>query len=744
MPTTDNASPPMPNAASVCSLRRGALPAAVVAIAALIIFTAAADEASALTPPQGRTWELVTPPDPHGRPARSVLGITTTGDRVLYATSGSLPGAPAGSSFAPNLAVRKPHGWESTPLGFAFSVPTAGAPPRPAAADEDMSHMIWWSTFPLVPGAPSFPSTGIYSGTSGTPTLLGDGGSGFQFYAASTDLRTLVFQTQTALLPADVRTSGRQVYELGPAGLRLAGVDNAGFPLSACGAIVGADENTSGVDFQPNASSRDGRRIFLSSPDSASCGGTRRVYMRENGATTTEISASRCTRADCNTPRTVSFMGATPSGSTAYLSTEQQLTDDDVDGSRDLYRYDVASGVLTRVTVAPPGVPAGVVPTSVFTSDDGSRVYFVATGALVPGAPAAGRKIYVADDRGIRYVAPLADTDRWATSLQLGGVGSSAGIEGVQLTGDGSRLLFASVLQITADDTDASKDVYLYDWNDDTVTRVSAAAGNGNGGFDADFMESQVLFAPAVPAAPLGGHPRRSLTDDGRRVFFTTAEALVDADENTTPDVYEWSEGDLRLVTSGAPGSDGVLYRWASADGSTVFFATNESLVPADDDGGDADLYAAREAGGFPPTDPAPTACSGGGCAEQPFERLHRPVPATVGFGLRRRDALQALPISSRARRRAAISGQLRLRVRVRAPGRVVARALSRIAGRTRIVARSEAAAGRAGAVLLRLRLSSLGRRQLSRTGTLRLRIVLRRQRPDRAAVVRLTLEAPR
>jgi len=686
-----------------------------------------------------RRWELITPPTRNEVTPTFVYGMTSTGDRVMYATKGSLPGAEAGSTQAPNLAERNADGWRSVPVDFPYSVPEGVFNLLIPVATADMSYWVWWSKISLLPGMPGAPNWGLYSSEiGGGPTLLARG-LDLGFAGASADARTIAFDTSTALLPADVRTSGRQAYEHRPDGLRLVGVDSAGAALSPCGATVGADMEASEVDYQPNPISRDGRRIFVSSPDTTSCGVPKRVYLRENGVTTTEISASRCTRADCNAPKPVSFMGATPSGSIAYLATAQQLTDDDVDGGQDLYRYEVASGALTRVSVGPPGAVAGVVPTNVFTSDDGSRVYFVASGALAPGAGGSSSKIYVADDRGLRLVTPLATGDPWATTIPLAfSLGEG---DRLQTTADGRWLLFASSRQLTADDLDATRDVYLYDAEQDELTRVSGVEGVGNGAFDADYTQGALSWPP-----PLPHYPRRSITDDGQRVFFTTAEALIAADANATPDVYEWAAGELRLVTSGAPGAGSVEYRTASPDGRSVFFVTDESLVAADDDLGDVDLYVAREGGGFPdPVRPAPAACSAGRCAEPPIERLGRPVPASVRFGLARKRVLRILSPSDRARRRMAVTGRLTLSVRTALPGHVSARALAALEGsRARVVAHARRNARHAGIVRLRLRLSGPARRRLDSEKALPLRIVVRHLRSGRQVVVRLNIEPPR
>jgi hypothetical protein len=712
--------------------RLSGLPSAGAALAtaaiAVLAIAAPATEALAVPPAHGGGWELVTPPDPNGAPVTSVRGIAAGGERVLYTTTGPLPGSAAGSLQSPSLATRTALGWDSVPVSFPYTVPQFGfASPEIVGASEDMSRLVWSSPYRLTPDSPADLVRGLYVSERGdaAPTLLASVPAGFEFYGGSPDMRLLVFQSETKLLPEDVRTSGRQVYETTEAGLRLAGVDGAGAPLSACGAAVGSNS------YPPNPISRDGSRIFISTP---ACGPARSsVYLREDG-TTTDISTSRCTRSGlpCNAPAEVRFMGATPSGSVAFLASAQQLTDDDVDSGQDLYRYERANDVLSRISAGPSGVSAGVVPTAAYSSGDGSRVYFVAIGMLVPGKGVAGRpNVYLRDESGLRFVATLDAADSWATPANL-----AARREDVQLTLDGERLLFTSVARLTADDTDGSRDVYLYDAGDDTLTRTSGVAGGGNGAFDA-------TIAQGAGTQPLEGHSLRSLSEDGRHVFLQTAEALLPADQNTTSDVYEWEDGDLGLITPGASNAL-VRYHTASADGSSVFFSTDESLTPYDDDRGYVDLYVARKGGGFPPPeDPPSGACAGPGCPSKPIVRLRRPAPKSLDF-LEAPPDVRVLPASVAARRRMAATGWLTLRIRVARPGRIVARARARLGGRTRTIAGDSVKVGQAGAAHLRLRLSPAARRRLDAGHALLVRVTARRSGSGGSSTLRLRLEPPR
>jgi hypothetical protein len=105
------------------------------------------------------------------------------------------------------------------------------------------------------------------------------------------------------------------------------------------------------------------------------------------------------------------------------------------------------------------------------------------------------------------------------------------------------------------------------------------------------------------------------------QVFFETMEELLPGDENGTWDVYEYSGGEGvtaedHLISSGREERPSFLLG-ATADGSNVFFFTNQALVRSDTKS-DYDIYDARIEGGFseplsaPPCE-SPETCHGAG-----------------------------------------------------------------------------------------------------------------------------------
>lgn len=688
--------------------------------AGLIALVALAPGATAAVPAHGRAWELVTPGPTNGVNLFGARAWASDGDRLVFLSLGPMPGAPSGDLLAHNLGIRTATGWKTQPIGVPLEIPTPDfTGSQPLAVDADIASWLWSSTQPLLAGAPSAPNLGLYRrGPDDALSLLGDvGDSGaFGFGGASSDVEHAVFQTTAHLLPADAgRTSGGDAYEFAGPELRLVGVDSAGSPISPCGSGIG--NGSPGDSLLQHPLSRNGQRVFFSAPASPDCGLPTDVYLREDGTQTTRISASRCQRADCSPPQGVTFAGATPDGSVAFLATNSQLTDDDVDNGTDLYRYDVASDTLTRVSAGASAGGPGVIGTLVRSAEDGSRVYFLTSDALIPGAGEQGRSnLYLSDHGELRFVA-VDDDFNFRNSA---------------ISSDGATLVFATHTSLLPGDADASVDVYHYDVVAGGLTLISQGMGDrGNGAFDTSFGDRETFRT-------LDGDEMRVMSADGQRVFFVTSEALVPDDVNETSDVYEWTGNTLGLVSSGA-GDDTVQFAGASADGRSVFFATDATLMATDRNGGDQDLYVARLGGGFPPPPAVAPPCEGDACQGAPGPRLQGLVPDTlVARPATRR--LRMLAPGGRALARLAAGRHAWFMIEVPGPGQISLVARARVAHHVQVAARSQATVDVPGRARLRLQLSRAARRTLTRRGALELTLSARHSRFGRAPSVAVGL----
>ena len=644
-------------------------------------------------PDQGRSWELVTPPEVVSALLYNVRALSADGNHVSYMTTGSLPGAPAGAPIpTANLAVRGTGGWSDQPVGAPY--PLLGAPgffyPGPLALSPDLSTSIWTNYLPLQPGE-SEKEVGLFRREpDGTFILLAEVGESGHFIGASEDMQRVFFTSEQHLLPADAsRTEGKSIYEIDGSPPRLIDVDDEGASLSDCGSSVLVDNE--GGNATDGTISTDGQRIFFTTRPG--CSGTSRVFLRQSGAATTEISASQCDLPDCGPEADVAFVGATPSGSSAFLLTSQRLTDEDTNSYSDLYRYDVASGKLTLLSSPAGGVGLAVNGAPVHVSADGSHVYFYASPQSGPEA-GSGEHLYLADSSGLHVVGP-------SQSL-------------VQISADGRYALLSTRAQLTPSDSDERTDLYRYDAESGALAPVSVQGpAGGNGPFDA-------VTRPEYFAETAASQPYRSMSEDGSRIFFSTAERLVPQDHNEAIDVYEWANGSLGLISSGAGDREDV-YLGATPDGRSVLFRTSATLLPSDRDGGEMDFYEARIGGGFP--EAAAAEGCGGSCPAAPQGRADRAVPASAKAGP---STIQVRRPGPAERRQIASSGWITLLAEVPQAGHLSAQARARLGDHVQAIASADVAAARPGPVRLRMRLSKAARARLAVGKGLRVRLALR------------------
>jgi hypothetical protein len=240
-------------------------------------------------------------------------------------------------------------------------------------------------------------------------------------------------------------------------------------------------------------------------------------------------------------------------------------------------------------------------------SEDGSHVYFVASGALagenregkvpIPGQP----NLYVFERDAthpaghLAFIATLAaqDQEDWAAE----------DIRPVQATPDGHFLVFQSGADLTPGDTSSATQIFEYDASSEELARVSTgeagyAAGITSADENASSIEQQRYSHESNPGASSEG---LVVSDDGSLVVFTSAGGLT-RDAAGGGGVYEFrtmgrlSEGRVFLLARDSPAFR-VNRLMTDAAGTDVIYRTTESLLPEDGDSV-LDTYDARENGG--------------------------------------------------------------------------------------------------------------------------------------------------
>jgi DNA-binding beta-propeller fold protein YncE len=663
----------------------------------------------------GRGWELVSQVDKHGGKLEPIgngalVQAAAGGGAVSYAANAPTEAEPPGSAnLVQILGARGAGGWASRDIALPHETPTGpavGAQGEYRAFSGDLSESVV-QPFGLLDRllSPEADEPTPYLARSGAGANLAEpctvrcfrplvtaqntpAGSAFGkqncegdhadlicgpvFVGASADLRHIVVQASAPLSEGGPAGAPGGLYEWSDG--RIA-------PVS----VLPAEEGEGGIPARlgyeskvaRQAISEDGSRVIWE----AEPGGVRHLYLRDLSAG----ASGETVRLDLARPGSPAggedaplFQGASSDDSRIFFTDSADLTEDSGAGSQrpDLYECKVTDGPgglaceltdLTPLTASEesadvqgllPGISAG-----------GEYVYFVADGALTPGAEqgdcengftaGASCALYLYHDGSTKLVTTLSglDSPDWAKGspdlTQLT----------VRVSPNGHWLAFMSRRSLTGfDNSDRSsgepdEEVYLYDATADggagrLVCASCAGSGSRPEGVEygpigekmplvgtAKIWEAEDWFAAAIPGwtaytTETTRYQSRYLSDSGR-LFFNSDTPLAAGDVNGTWDVYEYeppegegqpasnncdttspaynpaAAGCIGLVSSGT-GREESAFLDASESGDDVFFLTGARLAPRDTDSA-LDVYDARVGGGEA-EGPTGNPCSGEAC----------------------------------------------------------------------------------------------------------------------------------
>lgn len=630
--------------------------------------------ASGFTLPEGRAYELVSPADTNGFPVAPmrVQSASPSGDRIAFqATRGAAPGTASGVAGDPLRATRSASGWATKSLIPEESVASTsfGDVPYVRAFDEDLRTYIFEAPLQLTPDAPLIEppffgahAKNLYLRDSSesdhvlNPLLPLLTGPDTSYQISTPDLRHVVFSSfRPQLDDPNIVDFQNYLYEWDEGDLRVASVLPDGTLQS--GVFVGGSQSNLG--FQHPISEDGARFFFHAGPDSR----LGQIFVRENGSSTTHVSASQRTVPDPNGPLPALFLAAEAAhGGKALLSSCEKLTDDSTASSdpadptggdcqlnsvgksaadkSDLYLYDVDSEQLSDLTIADPS--GGDFTGLIGASDDLSRIYFAARGVLAPGAAPGQINTYLWDNGTTSFIwAPppeayigdaVQDFHNWFPDARELARAS-------RVSTSGRYLLFTSRADLTAYDNSGPgcpldedvvgpsigrqcSEVYRYDAVTDELKCLSCPASGIRSTGDSQLLTIGDFFNGGISSPP-----PNNLLEDGT-AYFETPNRLVAEDTNTEVDVYQYRDGGLRLISNGAQ-TGGGRFAEATPDGSNVFFTTPARLVSSDF-GDSVDLYDARVGGGFPGPVALPD-CEGDACAPLPVAP-NDPTPASSSY----------------------------------------------------------------------------------------------------------------
>ncbi|HEX6603032.1 MAG TPA: hypothetical protein VF030_10360 [Solirubrobacterales bacterium] len=573
---------------------------------------------TAETGPRKRGLELLNNPDKGNLPAlppgSGVAMASPDASKILWTTNGGAPGGTTGASNT-FMAERTVTGWRSRNL----------VPPADQLIDRGEFS---YQPLSASPGFDEFlydVSANREVGTSSrayvtvdldyNQTLLGRTApieaAGARVWA-SDDLAHVYTHTPERHDPAHpfdpARPNDReQIYDFGQSPPELASVLPNGTPPD-CGILNFVSDSEWGRTQYEWASTAPGApaRLFFSTRGELPCG-VSKLYVRDLDADSTTLLSGPALPGGPQS-EAGGFIRASDDGSTVLYAAKARLSPEDDNSVGDIYRYTLG-GERECLTCVGPGAGLGVGPDvggSFTVSNDLSRIYFVSPNRLLPGVGRTGaNNLYLWHDGEIEYVAPL---------------GSSGGLRELA---EGDEVLFfgSDDPEISADVTGGYEQIYRYDEGERSIECVTCVAGRTPTAAPARSL------AAANPVGRVG-----SSAEHGDAYVFLTHGPLDPRDINGESDVYEWRNGQVRLVTDGATQyPPGVYSRpmliGVGNDGLNVMFTAGANFT-----GYERDLvgqyYVARVGGGFPPPpgQPAP-------CGEESCQGPLPPAPAPLAPG---------------------------------------------------------------------------------------------------------------
>jgi hypothetical protein len=340
------------------------------------------------------------------------------------------------------------------------------------------------------------------------------------------------------------------------------------------------------------------------------------------------------------------FQGASSDGSKVFFLTTWPLLHSDGDHTMDLYEYNFNAPPHEKISQvsaggvgdATPGQGAKVQGVA-RVSQDGSHVYFVAKGVLTANPRGGGcvselsaaelaqeeathegrcrpskeaDNLYVYDTLtgATGFVATLSLADREAWQLKDS--------RSFDVTPDGRFALFTSTADLTTGDTSTVvSQVFEYNADNERITRISIGQNGFNNNGNTELYGASIAH-PVYTGTENPAPPLTSISDDGSVVVFQSSDALTSEALTGFPNVYEYRDGSLSLLSDGQDRSLqlGAIPSTAlvgmDGSGEDILFTTADQLVPQDGDT-QLDVYDARVAGGFAPG-AASAACEGEGC----------------------------------------------------------------------------------------------------------------------------------
>ncbi len=527
--------------------------------------------------PDGRAYELVTPPDKSGAADMFALPetngeffnhdvgvVSESGDQFLLQTFsgfGPFPFSGQGayvfsrhssrndperaewsytSLASPSLGVQVLDGAgagvlfdpaDFSEVGFADSAGSAGS--------------VEGSRLTSLLGPPGGPYTVLHADSPAHSASITGAGEikdeeNTHLAGSSRDLSHVVVESRNhTLAPGDESqdSGSNALYAYSGGEPQLVNVKNNGTLISDCGAVLG--EGGGGGGSTHNAVSGNGARVFFTAPDPGAVNdgpgcwngvttNAPQLYVR-SGAGTVEVSQPEKGVLEEGHPpiqHRALYVGAAEDGSRVFFVTETELTKND-EGIHDpeLYEYDAETDELSRVSAGEAGEPGDTAGADVKTvpavSAEGTAVYFTAFGALAKDSKSYTRgeelvNLYRYDTsaKTTTYVATVSTADYTTAGDFATADDPSANW---YTTPDGRYLLFATSRELTDYHTAGP------------CATLPDNGGNGNGHCDELYRYDSATGELVCVSCNPGGLPPVSHAEFGRSAYVSPAAGPVRA-----------------------------------------------------------------------------------------------------------------------------------------------------------------------------------------------------------------------
>jgi hypothetical protein len=363
--------------------------------------------------------------------------------------------------------------------------------------------------------------------------------------------------------------------------------------------------------------------------------GTRVVWATEGKLYTRDMATGETTAVGSG-----EFLTASSDGLRIFYSSTEPAT------SREVFMFSVANGTQTDLGGGATPNPASGMPLFV-ANEAGTSVYEMSPAVLTNVANGENEKASPGASNTYLLRETPAGSGSWSPTFITAGAEEGSESRPVQagqtqhVSPNGNYLAFMSQQNLTGyDNRDVNsgqpvEEVYLYDA---LTNKLVCASCNPTGARPVSEYATVEQLGPPPPMTPQRdweghwlsatipgwtpngfhvstGYQPRSLTNFGR-LFFDSADALVPRDVNGRDDVYEYEpqgagscvpstfglsggvvrdlsgSGCVALISAGTGSTDSLFFD-ASANGTDVFFTTQDGLVPQDKDGTN-DMYDAR------------------------------------------------------------------------------------------------------------------------------------------------------